>query len=59
MVRGITRRDNPHETLFLEYEADTPMAEAKINSLLACILKPRGENQLWELKQGKEAGQAV
>jgi len=30
MVRGITRRDNPHETVFLEYEAYVPMAEAKM-----------------------------
>lgn len=30
MVRGITTRDNPHETTFLEYEAYKPMAEAKM-----------------------------
>ena len=28
MVRGITSRDNPHETLYLEYEAYKSMAEA-------------------------------
>jgi molybdopterin synthase catalytic subunit len=27
MVRGVTRRDDPHETLYLEYEAYAPMAE--------------------------------
>jgi molybdopterin synthase catalytic subunit len=27
MVRGITQRDPPHETLYLEYEAYRPMAE--------------------------------
>lgn len=30
MVRGITSRDNPHETDFLEYESYKPMAEAKM-----------------------------
>jgi len=33
MVRGITRRDNPHETVRLEYEAYTPMAEAKMEQV--------------------------
>lgn len=28
MVRGITSCDNPHETVYLEYEAYKPMAEA-------------------------------
>lgn len=28
LVRGITRRDDPHETEYLEYEAYQPMAEA-------------------------------
>ncbi len=27
MVRGVTVREKPHETLYLEYEAYTPMAE--------------------------------
>jgi molybdopterin synthase catalytic subunit len=27
MVRGVTTRENPHETLYLEYEAYKPMAE--------------------------------
>lgn len=33
MVRGETRRDNPHETVFLEYEAYQPMAEAKMKQV--------------------------
>jgi molybdopterin synthase catalytic subunit len=28
LVRGVTRRDNPHETEYLEYESYQPMAEA-------------------------------
>ncbi len=30
VVRGVTRRDNPHQTASLEYEAYVPMAEAKL-----------------------------
>lgn len=30
MVRGITGRDDPHQTVSLEYEAYVPMAEAKM-----------------------------
>jgi len=33
MVRGMTRRGNPHETVCLEYEAYTPMAEAKMRQV--------------------------
>ena len=33
MVRGITTRDDPHETLYLEYEAYKPMAEAKMKQV--------------------------
>ncbi len=33
MVRGVTRRDNPHETEYLEYEAYVPMAEAKMRQV--------------------------
>jgi molybdopterin converting factor subunit 1 len=33
MVRGVTRRDDPHETVFLEYEAYKPMAEAKMHQV--------------------------
>lgn len=33
MVRGVTRRDNPHETVYLEYEAYRPMAEAKMRQV--------------------------
>jgi len=33
MVRGVTSRDDPHETLYLEYEAYRPMAEAKMRQV--------------------------
>ena len=33
MVRGITSRDNPHETAYLEYESYKPMAEAKMKQV--------------------------
>ena len=33
MVRGVTSRDDPHETIYLEYEAYTPMAEAKMKQV--------------------------
>jgi len=33
MVRGVTKRDDPHETVFLEYEAYVPMAEAKMKQV--------------------------
>lgn len=33
LVRGVTRRDNPHVTVYLEYEAYTPMAEAKMKQV--------------------------
>jgi molybdopterin synthase catalytic subunit len=33
MVRGVTTRDDAHETLYLEYEAYTPMAEAKMKQV--------------------------
>ncbi len=33
MVRGVTARDNPHETVYLEYEAYVPMAEAKMRQV--------------------------
>ena len=33
MTRGITLRDNPHETEYLEYEAYVPMAEAKMKQV--------------------------
>lgn len=33
MVRGVTRRGDPHETVFLEYEAYAPMAEAKMRQV--------------------------
>ena len=33
MVRGETRRDDPHDTVYLEYEAYVPMAEAKMKQV--------------------------
>jgi molybdopterin synthase catalytic subunit len=33
MVRGQTERDNPHQTIYLEYEAYQPMAEAKMRQV--------------------------
>ncbi len=33
MVRGLTVRDDPHQTAFLEYEAYVPMAEAKMKQV--------------------------
>jgi len=33
LVRGITSRENPHETNYLEYEAYKPMAEAKMRQI--------------------------
>ena len=33
MVRGETSRDNPHQTVYLEYEAYKPMAEAKMKQV--------------------------
>lgn len=33
MVRGITRREDPHETAYLEYEAYQPMAEEKMRQV--------------------------
>jgi len=33
MVRGVTSRGEPHETVYLEYEAYKPMAEAKMKQV--------------------------
>ena len=33
MVRGVTSRDESHETAYLEYEAYIPMAEAKLKQV--------------------------
>jgi len=33
MVRGVTARGEPHETVYLEYEAYQPMAEAKMRQV--------------------------
>jgi molybdopterin synthase catalytic subunit len=37
MVRGVTTRDDPHETEYLEYEAYKPMAEEKMRQVAAEI----------------------
>jgi len=37
LVRGETHRDNPHQTVRLEYEAYVPMAEAKLAQVAAEI----------------------
>ena len=34
MVRGVTTRDDPHQTVYLEYEAYVPMAEAKMKQVV-------------------------
>jgi molybdopterin synthase catalytic subunit len=33
IVRGVTGRNEPHETLYLDYEAYSPMAEAKMRQV--------------------------
>jgi molybdopterin synthase catalytic subunit/molybdopterin converting factor small subunit len=33
LVRGVTTRDDPHETVYLDYEAYQPMAEAKLRQV--------------------------
>jgi MoaE-MoaD fusion protein len=33
MVRGVTARNDPHETTYLEYESYKPMAEAKMKQV--------------------------
>jgi len=39
IVRGITGRGNPHETIYLEYEAYAPMAEEKMRQVATEIRK--------------------
>jgi MoaE-MoaD fusion protein len=39
MVRGVTSRDNPHDTVYLEYEAYKPMAEARMKQVADEIRK--------------------
>jgi molybdopterin converting factor subunit 1 len=46
MVRGVTRRANPHDTVYLEYEAYKPMAEAKMAQVAAEI------RQRWPAVEG-------
>ena len=53
MVRGVTHRDNPHETVYLEYEAYRPMAEAKMRQVADEI------RQRWPTIQGVAIVQRV
>ena len=46
MVRGETQRDNPHETVYLEYEAYVPMAETKMKQVAD------GIRQKWPTVEG-------
>jgi molybdopterin synthase catalytic subunit len=46
MVRGVTRRGDAHDTLYLEYEAYKPMAEAKLRQVADEI------RQRWPLVEG-------
>jgi len=46
MVRGITSRADPHETVYLEYEAYKPMAEAKMKQVADEI------RERWETIEG-------
>jgi molybdopterin synthase catalytic subunit len=46
MVRGVTGRGDPHETIYLEYEAYQPMAEAKMRQVAQEI------RQLWPSVEG-------
>jgi molybdopterin synthase catalytic subunit len=46
VVRGLTRRDHPHETEFLEYESYKPMAEAKMKQVADEI------RERWESVEG-------
>lgn len=39
MVRGLTERTEPHETIYLEYEAYVPMAEIKMEQVADEIRK--------------------
>lgn len=53
MVRGTTERDNPHQTVYLEYEAYRPMAEAKMRQVADEI------RQRWPTVQGVAIVQRV
>lgn len=46
MVRGITQRGEPHDTIYLEYEAYLPMAEAKMRQVAEEI------RQYWPTVEG-------
>jgi molybdopterin synthase catalytic subunit len=46
MVRGITTRNDPHETACLEYESYKPMAEAKMKQVADEI------HERWECVEG-------
>jgi molybdopterin synthase catalytic subunit len=45
-VRGVTTRDDPHETAYLEYESYKPMAEAKMKQVADEI------RERWECVEG-------
>lgn len=53
MVRGVTRRDNPHDTEYLEYEAYADMAEAKMRQVAEEI------RQKWPTVEGVAIVQRV
>ena len=46
MVRGVTTRDDPHETAYLEYESYKPMAEAKMKQVAVEI------RERWDTVEG-------
>lgn len=46
MVRGVTARDDPHQTAYLEYESYIPMAETKMKQV-ADEIRAR-----WDLVEG-------
>jgi len=46
MVRGVTQRDDPHETVYLEYETYQAMAEAKMHQVADEI------RQRWPVVEG-------
>ena len=60
MVRGQTRRDIPHETAYLEYEAYIPMAQGKMQQIADEIVArwPEVESIFMVQRIGKlEAGE--
>ena len=60
MVRGLTTRDDAHETEYLEYEAYVPMAEAKMKQVSigkhnrdSLLNDPHNDNVLYALGHKK------